>query len=216
MRIRITLLTLLLFSVLFTGCGRRNDNNGDPTNAPTKAPTTAVTQAPAPTTAVTQAPGNTTTSPAPTGTDVVTTASIVNTEEAFLKAISNEGTWIICLLNDLKTDKDLVLEGEFKNGKKDDAGNDVVQRKIALYSQNDNREVTARYTLTAPKITIRSPKASMQKGIFVGDVIVEVDGFELVDQEIQGNVYFTKQEYMDSFIMDDTSKITGKKELQKK
>lgn len=209
MKVRITLLTLLLFSVLFTGCGRNDDgNNGDPTTAPTTAATKA------PTAAATQAPANTTTtSPSPTGADVVTTASIVNTEDAFLNAISNEGTWIIALLNDLKTDKELVLEGEFKNGKKDDAGADIVQRKIALYAQNENREVTARYTLTAPKITIRSPKASIQKGIFVGDVIVDVDGFELVDQEIQGNVYFTKQEYMDSFVMDETSKITGKKGL---
>lgn len=209
MKIKVTLLTLLLFSVLFTGCGGNdNGNNGDPT----KAPTTAATQAP--TAAATQAPDNTATSPSPTGAaDVVTTASIVNTEDAFLNAISNEGTWIIALLNDLETDKELVLEGEFKNGKKDDAGVDIVQRKLALYAQNENREVTARYTLTAPKITIRSPKASIQKGIFVGDVIVDVDGFELVDQEIQGNVYFTKQEYMDSFVMDETSKITGTKGL---
>lgn len=213
MKVKLTLLMLLLFSVLLTSCGGKDDNNGDPTNAPTQAANNSVT--PAPTAAATQAPNNTAASPTPMGTDVVTTASIVNTEEAFLKAISADGTWIIALLNDLQTDKELVLEGEFTNGKKDDSGADIVQRKIALYSQNDNREVTARYTLTAPKLTIKSPKASIQKGIFVGDLIVDADGFELVDQEIQGNVYFTKQEYMDSFVMDETSKITGTKGLLK-
>lgn len=203
MKTKIVLLTLLLFSVLFTGCGKKDDNNGDPTVAPTAAPTVAATKAPEDdTTGVSP-------TQAATDTDVVTTASIVNSEEAFLNAISNEGTWIICLLNDLSTEEDLVLEGEFKNGKKDDAGLDIIQRKVALYAQNEAREVTARYTLTAPKITIRSPKASLQKGKFVGDIYVEVDGFELVDMEVEGNIYFEKQEYQDSFIMDETSKVSG-------
>ena len=51
--------------------------------------------------------------------NVVTTASIVNTAAAFENAISNKGTWIIAILKDLTIDKDLVVEGEYKNGKKD-------------------------------------------------------------------------------------------------
>jgi len=105
-------------------------------------------------------------------TDAVTTASIVDTEQAFVDAISNTGTWIICLTKNLTVDQELVLEGEFKNGKKDDAGNDIIQRKIALYSQDENRNITARYVLTAPKMTIKSPNASIQHGTFKGDLYV--------------------------------------------
>lgn len=206
MKIKVTLFTLLLFGVLLAGCGKKDDTgNGNPSVSPSVAPTT---NAPSVTTTAEASPTQ-----APS-TDVVTTASIVSDEAAFLNAIGAEGTWIICLLNDLTVNQDLVLEGEYTNGKKDDAGKDIIQRKIALYTQDANRVVTERYTLTAPKLTIRSPKASIQKGTFRGDVYVEVADFELVDQVIEGNVYFTKQEYMDSFIMDKTSKITGKKEVK--
>lgn len=209
MKVRIVLVSLLFISIILTGCGKKGTDN-NPTTAPTAAPTSA------PTAVATQAPGDNAAgiSPAATpATDVVTTASIVNTEEAFLKAISTTGTWIIAITEDMTTDKELVLEGDFKNGKQDDSGADIIQRKIALYAQDENRVVTARYKLTAPKITIKSPKASIQKGIFIGDVYVDVADFELVDQEVQGNVYFTKQEYMDSFVMDETSKISGTKGL---
>jgi hypothetical protein len=106
-------------------------------------------------------------------------------------------------------DQELVVEGEFKNGKKDDAGKDIIQRKLAFYSQDANRTITARYTLTAPQMTIKSPMASIQHGTFKGNLIVDVDNFQLIDATVDGNVTFTKKAYQDSFTMDETSKITG-------
>lgn len=147
-------------------------------------------------------------------TDAVSTASIVDTEQGFKDAISSTGTWIIAVTKDLSISDDIVLDGEFKNGKKDDAGNDIIQRKVALYAQDENRNITARYVLTAPKFTIKSPQASIQHGTFKGDLYVDVDNFALIDTTVEGNVYFTKQEYMDSFTMDETSKVTGLKVVQ--
>ncbi|WP_139904842.1 hypothetical protein [Clostridium thermarum] len=155
------------------------------------------------------------TTPPETTPDVTTTASIVNDEAAFEKAISNTGTWIIATLKDLTFDKELVLDGEFKNGKKDDAGNDIIQRKIALYTQNENREVTNRFTLTAPKLTINSPNARIQSGTFKGDLYVSAKNFQLVDATVEGNVFFASEEAQSTFKMDDTSKVTGTKELKK-
>lgn len=149
------------------------------------------------------------------GTDATSSASIVDTASAFEKAIGTNGNWIICPTKDLKIDKDLVVEGEFTNGKKDDSGKDIVQRKIALYSQDDQRNITARYTLTAPKITIKSPNASLQHGKFVGDVIVDAPNFQLVDNAVEGNIYFTSQEVKDTFTMDETSSVSGVQEIQK-
>lgn len=154
------------------------------------------------------------TKPAAT-TDVVTTASVVNTADAFQKAISKDGKWIIAILKDLTIDKDLVLEGEFKNGKQDTNGKDVIQRKIALYTQDDKHVVTARFTLTAPKLTILSPEASIQHGTFKGDVYVSVKNFQLVDAKVDGNVYFTTDEAKATFKLDATSSVTGKQELKK-
>lgn len=213
MKLRFIVITLALFMLIMTGCGKKD--NGNATTSPSPAPTTAATTAPttaptaAPTTAATTAP----TTAANATPDAVTTASIVDNEQAFLNAISKSGTWIIALTKDLSIDQELLLEGEFKNGKKDDAGKDIIQRKIALYAQDENRNITARYTLTAPKLVIASPMASVQKGTFKGDLYVSVSDFELVDATIEGNVYFTTEEAKNTFKMDETSKITGKQEM---
>ena len=213
MKVKVTLLTLILLMTLFTGCGKKDDDGATPSTSPSPAPTTAATTAPTTAPTVTTAAQLTPT----TGgtTDVVTTASIVNKEDTFLNAISKNGTWIIALLNDLSTDKELLLEGEFKNGKQDDAGKDIIQRKVALYSQDEDRNITARYTLTAPKFIITSPMASIQHGTFKGDLYVSVSDFQLIDATVDGNVYFTTDEAKSTFKMDETSKITGKQELKK-
>lgn len=152
----------------------------------------------------------------PSKTDTVTSASIVDNAAAFEKAIGKEnGRWIIAITKDLTVDKDLVLEGEFKNGKKDADGKDVIQRKIALYTQDENRNITNRFTLTAPKLTVTSPQASIQHGTFKGDLYVSVKDFELIDATVDGNVYFTTDEAQSTFKMDDKSKVTGKQELKK-
>lgn len=147
--------------------------------------------------------------------DTVTTASIVDNAEAFKKAIGTNGTWIICLVKDITIDEEIKLEGEYKNGKKDDAGKDVIQRKIALYEQDENRNTTAKYTLTAPKLTITSPNASIQKGTFKGDLYISVDNFQLVDTKVDGNIYFTTDSAKSTFKMDDKSSVTGKQEVKK-
>lgn len=185
-------LTLVFSFSLFAGCGQK------------QAPQQQGQQ---------QQPPQTT--PPETTPDVTTTASIVDNAAAFEKAMSSTGTWIIATVKDITFDKPVILDGEFKNGKKDDAGKDIIQRKIALYAQDDNRNVTARYTLTAPKLTIQSPNARIQSGTFKGDLYVSETNFELVDATVDGNVYFTNNEAKNTFKMDGKSKITGKQELKK-
>ena len=206
LRATIIFLILILISTAFIGC----DNTPTPTPTITPIPTltSPITTAPAiPTITATSSPEAT--------ADVKTTASIVNSADAFEKAISKNGTWIICLLNDLSLNKDLVLDGEFKNGKKDASGKDIIQRKIALYTQDEKRNITNRFTLTAPKLTIKSPMASIQHGTFKGDLYVTTNDFELVDATIDGNVYFTSNDAKSAFKMDTTSKVTGKQEVKK-
>lgn len=190
MKIKVLLITLALSITILAGCGQK-----PATPAPAPAPAPAAPQVTAP--------------------DVKTTASIVDSAAAFEKAIGPNGTWIIAIIKDLAINKDLVLDGEFKNGKKDANGKDIIQRKIALYAQDDKRNITARYTLTAPKLTIKSPEASIQHGTFKGDLYVSVKNFQLVDATVDGNVYFTTDEAKSTFKMDATSKVTGKQEIKK-
>ena len=194
------LIIALAIMVVLAGC---TTNQPAPATTPTPTPTAQATPTTTPTATPTQA------------ADTVTTASIVDNNAAFEKAISGTGTWIIAILKDLTFDKDLVLEGEFKNGKKDTAGKDIIQRKIALYSQDASRNITARYTLTAPKLTIKSPQASIQHGTFKGDLYVTTNDFKLVDATVDGNIYFSSDDAKKGFSMDDKSKVTGKQEVKK-
>jgi hypothetical protein len=187
MKIRKTMIIYALLIALFCGCGQQAQPNA--TSSQTASPDTTL--------------------------DAKTSASIVDNSTAFEKAISSNGTWIIAVTKDLAIDKDIVLDGEYKNGKKDTAGKDIIQRKIALYAQDANRNITARYTLTAPKFTINSPEASIQHGTFKGDLYVNVKNFKLVDATVDGNVYFTTDEAKSTFSADATSKVTGKQEVKK-
>ncbi|MGF7144992.1 hypothetical protein HNQ56_003425 [Anaerotaenia torta] len=215
MKARATLLSvILLVTVLaaMTGCGKKAGPGTNTTGTPN--PTAGVTATAAPATTEPSATAEPTKS-ADVTPDAVSSASIVDTEEAFLKAIGKDGTWIICLTKDLSIDKELLMEGEFKNGKKDDAGKEEIQRKLALYDQDDNRNITARYTLTAPKLVVTSPMASIQRGTFKGDLYINVENFELVDATIDGDIYFMTEEAKSTFKMDNTSKITGSTKMAK-
>jgi peptidoglycan hydrolase-like protein with peptidoglycan-binding domain/YHS domain-containing protein len=152
--------------------------------------------------------------------DVVAAASLTDKEAVFEKSIGTAGKWIIATTKDLTFDHALVLDGHFTNGKnvKDADGKDTgikaIQRKIALYTQDDKHNVTARFNLTAPKITILSFNASIQHGTFKGDIYVSAQNFSLVDMVVEGNVYFTNKGAKDTFKMDSSSYVRGKKELK--
>ena len=134
--------------------------------------------------------------------DAVSTASVVDTAEGFIRAAGSDGTWIIATTQDLTVDREIVVSGEFtRRGE--------IYRKIALYSQDEDRNVTDRYTLTAPRLVVRSENTRIQEGTFVGDVYVEAPGFHLVSATVDGDVYFETEALRDSFEMDDASEITG-------
>ncbi|MFW6271060.1 MAG: hypothetical protein ACOC4G_13425 [Bacillota bacterium] len=143
--------------------------------------------------------------------DTETTASIVDDEEAFKEAISEDGEWIIATLNDLSFDEELVVEGVFHD--KGDPDNEEF-RKIAPYEQDDNYNVTERHTITAPRMTIRSPNTKYQAGTFEGDIYIEAEGFTLDDATVEGNIYFTSEEYESSAEIKDNSEVTGDVEVE--
>jgi hypothetical protein len=148
--------------------------------------------------------------PSQTPSDSVTSASLVNTAEMFEKAISKEGTWIICLLNDLTIDKELNVDGDFMNNKTPPKS----QRKLAFYEQDADRNVTASYTLTAPKMTVNSIDCAIWNGTFRGDLYVAGKNFQLINATVDGNLYFLNADAKSTFKMDATSKVTGVNELK--
>ena len=139
-------------------------------------------------------------------TDATTGPSWV-TDDKSLETAINE-SWIVIVTKNLETDKELVFKGGFENDSKDGS------RLLTLYNQDENGVKSASYTLTAPKATFQQDGSRIKGGTFKGDVYVECNNFELVDATIDGNVYFKTQEAKDTFKLDDTSKVTGKMEVQ--
>ncbi|MRN53638.1 hypothetical protein [Paenibacillus monticola] len=188
---KLAALAAVFMLVMLIGCGNNNNNGAAANQNGANANTDS------------NANGN-----ADQPTDAVTSASVVDNEANFKKAISKEGTWIIATLKDLTFSEDLVLDGQFTN-------KDEPARKIALYSQDADHNITASFTLTAPKITIKSENARIQGGTFVGDVYVEAKGFQVVNATIQGNVYFASDEFQSTYSAADQGKVTGVTEVQK-
>lgn len=148
--------------------------------------------------------------PATEQTDATSAASIVNEADAFVKAVSAEGTWIVATLNDVTVEQDVVVAGEFHD--KGLAENDIY-RKIALYAQDADHNITASYTLTVPKLTVQSENLRVQGGTIKGDVYVEANGFNLHESaKIEGNLYFASEEVKTSAVIDGS--VSGETAVQ--
>lgn len=188
--ISVFVITVFLTSIL-AGCASSSTSSNTPASTP-KA-TQAVTKAP----------------------DAVSSASLATDEANLLKATSKDGTWIIALKGDMITTNEIVIDGSFTKADSTDNTKMVpAGRKLALYNQDANRNKTDSYTLTAPRLTVKSIDTNIWGGTFVGDVYVEASGFNLVDAKVQGNIYFKTAELKASFKMDSTSSVTGVQEVK--
>jgi hypothetical protein len=136
------------------------------------------------------------------GADTVSSASIVDTVAGLVKAASEDGTWIIALTGDLESSQEIVLDGEFVH-------RDEIYRKLALYAQDEERNITARYTLTAPRLVVGSENARIQGGTFKGDVYVRADKFHIYDGVVDGDVIFAEEAFKSSFSLQEGGKVTG-------
>ena len=143
--------------------------------------------------------------------DLVTSASITADEAAFEKALGEDGTWIICSTTDMNFNSELVIEGVFHD--KGDSSREIY-RKVGPYDQDDNYNITERYTIKAPQFTIKSPNTKFQGGHFVGDVYVQENGFTLSDAVVVGNVYFEKSEYKSSFKIERGGEVLGETKVK--
>ncbi|WP_379150987.1 hypothetical protein [Paenibacillus sp. sgz5001063] len=170
-------------AALLSGCGNNNNDTAKEAASASPAASAAATEQ----------------------TDAKSTASIVNQADAFTKAVSSEGNWIVAILNDLTVDTDVVVAGEFHDK---GAAENAIYRKLALYAQDADHKITASYTLTAPKVTVQSENFKVQGGTIKGDVYVEAKGFTLdKTATIDGNLYFKSDDLKTSAVLD--GKVTG-------
>ncbi|SEN52921.1 hypothetical protein SAMN04488134_101288 [Amphibacillus marinus] len=150
---------------------------------------------------------DTTADPAPeTDASSGATQVVVSDEDSLVNGVSADGAWIIIFEDDFSTDQELVLTGEFES-KGEPA------RKLALYTQDEDRNIIDQFTLTAPKLTVQNENTRLQGGTFAGDVYVEANNFSMPDGTIEGNLYFASEEYQDSADLSGGT-VTGAVEVQ--
>jgi predicted small lipoprotein YifL/uncharacterized protein (DUF2141 family) len=138
--------------------------------------------------------------------DAVTAASLTDDGAVLAAALGVDGFWLAAASADITYDKEIVVEGAFEN-------RGEVARELALYASDADHNVTATYTLTAPKLTVKSENFAIAQGTFVGDVYIEAKGFNLEgDGKIDGNLYFASQELMDA--AGEIGNVTGSVEVQ--
>jgi hypothetical protein len=140
------------------------------------------------------------------GSDVTTapTKSEITDEASLLDAVENGG-WILIFTEDMETSEELVLAPGEKDGEP--------ARKLALYTQDEDRNITAQFTLTTPKLTVKGENTRIQGGTIKGDVYVEANGFSIPDGTIDGNLYFASEEYEASADLSGGT-VTGSVEVQ--
>ena len=135
--------------------------------------------------------------------DTVSSASQVVDADSLMNAAGENGSWILIIQQDLSVDEEIVLEGDFKNG-------DVYDRKLALYTSNEDHSVNERFTLEAPSITVKSPNTRFKAGTFVGDVYVQSENFKMTTGfTLEGNVYFENEAVKESFTIESGATVTG-------
>lgn len=132
--------------------------------------------------------------------EVTSTASVSDDSDVLAKALSADGNWIIAATADVTFDSDVTVSGEFHN--KGDEKEDIY-RKLALYAQDDNRNVTAEYTMTVPTLTVESENFNIVHGTVKGNIVVKANGFVLDGAKVEGNITFEKAEYKDSAKLDE-------------
>jgi len=122
------------------------------------------------------------------------------------EAVGADGSWIVLFEDDLETDQEITVFGATY----EDEEAEAPRRKLALYAQDSDRNVTARYTLSLPQLIVHHMNTRIQSGIIDGDVYVEERGFELTGGgRIEGNLYFADEELRESATISDDSTVTG-------
>ncbi|SFC15686.1 hypothetical protein SAMN04488102_103247 [Alkalibacterium subtropicum] len=129
------------------------------------------------------------------------TQSVIAGSDDLEEAFSANGGWIVIFEGDVEADQELTLaEGPTNDGE--------IARKLALYTQDADRNITDRYTLTIPSVTIESENSRIQGGTVAGDVYVNANGFSLPEGTIDGDLIFGSEEYQESADLEE-GEVTG-------
>ena len=147
--------------------------------------------------------------------DVITSSSKASDESQLQKALGENGTWIVLVQNDITTNKDLEIKGEFSKPNKDDPSKiEPAGRNLTLYTKDDSGNISKTFKVTTPKLTVKSKDTIIKDGIINGDIYVDADNLTLYKTKVEGNVYFMNSSAKDTFKLDEGATVTGEIKLK--
>jgi hypothetical protein len=134
------------------------------------------------------------------------TETVVTDTDNLQEALGPDGPWIILFEDNVTASEEITISGEVY----EEEGAEAPRRKLALYTQDEDRNVTARFTLTVPRLIVEHENTRIQAGEVAGNVYVDAEGFELTSgATIDGDLYFASEEFRDSADISDDSTVTG-------
>ncbi|MCH4175856.1 MAG: polymer-forming cytoskeletal protein [Streptococcaceae bacterium] len=133
--------------------------------------------------------------------DATTGASVTNDATELAGGLGAKGFWLVAITENVTSDADITVKGEFKNDDGD------VARELALYASNpDTHKPDELYTLTVPKLTVESENFVIAQGTVKGDVYVNAEGFKFENDSdkgtkgtVDGNLIFKTQALKDAY-----------------
>lgn len=140
------------------------------------------------------------------------TLMVLNEEEL---AIALKEDYSITIKNDIEANNELIMEGDFS--KTDTAEENKVSnigRELNLFYIDNSNNFINSYTLSVPKLVIKSNDTTIRGGRIKGDIYVESNGLILDDTKVEGNVYFKDKKNKDSFKLENTASVLGNIEIE--
>ena len=146
-------------------------------------------------------------------TDKFEGSLIVTNEEDLAIALKED--YSITIKNDIDSSNELIMEGDFSKTDTRE-GNKVthVGRELNLFYIDSDNNTINNYTLSLPKLVVKSNDTTIKGGEIEGDIYVEARGLILDDTKIQGNIYFKDEKLKDTFKLENTATVSGNIKVQ--
>lgn len=140
------------------------------------------------------------------------TLMVLNEEEL---AISLKEDYSITIKNDIEANNELIMEGDFsKTDTTEENKVSHIGRELNLFYIDTSNNLINSYTLSVPKLVIKSNDTTIRGGKIKGDIYVESNGLILDDTKVEGNIYFKDKKNKDSFKLENTASVSGNIEIE--
>ena len=140
------------------------------------------------------------------------TLMVLNEEEL---AIALKEDYSITIKNDIEANNELIMEGDFsKTDTTEENKVSHIGRELNLFYIDTSNNFINSYTLSVPKLVIKSNDTTIRGGKIEGDIYVESNGLILDDTKVEGNIYFKDKKNKDSFKLENTASVSGNIEIE--